>query len=196
MTMTKQERQILRELPAVYAIIGLFWWGIYMGSDAYGNIPQWITAMVALLALIAATSGVLVQWFVARRRAAIDFFLKTEADAHMIAAYDKFWAGIRKMRETDIRVFCTSDDEELRKHYFAVRQYLNIHELVAVGIENRMFDKDICYDFWAGVLLRSVEEARPVIEFVRGRRGREQTYQDMIKLYDNWKAREVSAATR
>lgn len=194
--MTAKECQILRELPTIYAIFGLFWWGIYMGSDALGNIPQWITAMVAALALIVATSGVLMQWSVARKRAAIDFFLKTEADAHMIAAYDKFWAGILKMRTMDVTAFCTSEDEEIRQQYFAVRQYLNIHELVAVGIKNGMFDKNTCYDFWSGVLLRSVEEGRPVIDFIRARAGREQTYEEMLRLYQEWKARERKEAAR
>jgi len=150
--------------------------------------------MVAALALIVATSGVLMQWLMARKRAAIDFFLKTEADAHMIAAYDKFWAGIREMRSMDVTAFCTSEDEKIRKHYFAVRQYLNIHELVAVGIKTGMFDKNTCYDFWASVLLRSVEEGRPLIDFVRARAGRELTYDDMLKLYEEWKAREKKAA--
>ena len=194
--MTAKERQILRELGPIYAIFGLFWWGIHMGSDAHGNIPQWITAIVAALALLVAISGVAMQWLVARKRAAIDFFLKTEADAHMIAAYDKFWAGIRQMRSMDVAVFCRSEDEQTRKHYFSIRQYLNIHELVAVGIKNGMFDRDTCYDFWSGVLLRSVEEARPVIDFVRGRPGREMTYHEMMKLYQEWKARERKAASK
>src|SRR5690349_21093001 len=107
--MSRQERQLVLELPLIYGVFGCFWWGIYMGSDAWGSVPQWITALVAALALIVATTGVLVQWFVARKRAAIDFFLKTEADVHMIAAYDKFWAGIRQMRTMEVNTFCTSD---------------------------------------------------------------------------------------
>jgi len=185
-----QERKILRELPTIYATFGLYYWGIYMGSDVYGNIPQWITALTAFLALTVASVSVLVQWSTARKRAAIDFFLKTDADAHMLAAYDKFWAGVAEMRKTPIKDFCTSKEEGIRKQYFAIRQYLNIHELVAVGIKNGMFDGDTCYDFWSGVLLRSVEEARTVIDYVRDRPGREETYQEMMRLYENWKAKE------
>jgi hypothetical protein len=33
---------------------------------------------------------------------------------------------------------------DVRKHYFAVRKYLNVHELMAVGIANGMFDDRTC----------------------------------------------------
>ena len=117
----------------------------------WGNVPQWITAIVAVSAAGVAAVGITIQWRLARRRAAIDFFLKTEADKHLVDAYDEFWAGIRHMRTIAIQDFCTSEKEDVRKHYFAVRKYLNVHELIAVGIKNGMFDDRTCYDFWSRV---------------------------------------------
>jgi hypothetical protein len=50
-------------------------------------------------------------------------------------AYDDFWSGIETIKKMPINDFCTSSDLEVRKYYFAVRKYLNVHELVAIGIK-------------------------------------------------------------
>jgi len=42
--------------------------------------PQWLTAIVAFCALIAAIVSIIIQKGIARKRAAIDFCLKTEMD--------------------------------------------------------------------------------------------------------------------
>src|SRR5262245_48539538 len=114
----------------------------------WGSVPQWITAIVAGLAVAVAAVGIFIQRALARKRAAIDFFLKTEADKHRLDAYDDFWTGVRLMKTVPIDDFCNSAELDVRKHYFAVRRYLNVHELIAVGIKNRMFDHRTCYDFW------------------------------------------------
>lgn len=153
-----------------------------------GNVPQWITAVVAFCAATVAAIGIAIQYRLARRRAAVDFFLKTEADKHLLDAWDEFWAAIRYMETMSIDDFCTREDGEVRKHYFAVRRYLNVHELLAVGIANRMFDNRVCYDFWSGVLVESVEAARPLIDHLRKRPGWEEKYIELDRLYRNWKA--------
>jgi hypothetical protein len=194
---TAQERKILREPPATYVVFGFVAIGVHMASPAtwdWGSVPQWITAIVAVFAVAVAATGIAIQWWLARKRASIDFFLKTEADKDLLDAYDEFHTGVRQMKKMDIELFCTSDDEAIRKHYFAVRKYLNIHELIAVGIKNGMFHDRTCYDFWAGILFRGVEEARPVINHVRGRPGREETYSELERLYTRWKALERKLA--
>jgi hypothetical protein len=162
----------------------------------WGNVPQWITAIVAVSAAGVAAVGITIQWRLARRRAAIDFFLKTEADKHLVDAYDEFWAGIRHMRTIAIQDFCTSEKEDVRKHYFAVRKYLNVHELIAVGIKNGMFDDRTCYDFWSRVLIRCVEAAKPVLTYLRERPGHEATNIELESLYLKWKALEKELARR
>ncbi len=153
-----------------------------------------MTAIVALLAVAVAATGIAIQWWLARKRAAIDFFLKTEADKHLLEAYDEFHAGIDEMNSMNIDVFCTTKDVVIRKHYFALRRYLNIHELIAVGIKNGMFHDRTCYDFWAGILFRGVEAARPVLDHVRGRPGREATCCELETLYTRWKELEQKLA--
>jgi hypothetical protein len=53
-----------------------------------------VTASVAALAIAVAVSSILVQKSVARRRAAIDFFLKTDMDEKVVKAFDDFNAAV------------------------------------------------------------------------------------------------------
>jgi hypothetical protein len=160
---------------------------MHMASDWWGSLPQWITAFVAVFALLVAAVGIAVQRTVARKRAAVDFFIKTEMDQHLLDAYDEFWTGIDCMKTMAISDFRASQDKGVRKHYFSVRKYLNVHELVAVGIKNEMLDRKICFDFWSGVLIRCVEAARPLIDHVRQRPGGQPTYSELETLYREWK---------
>ncbi len=56
----------------------------------WGTVPQWITAVGVGIAIW----GIWSQRSIARKRAAIDVFIKTEMDEKMTEAYDKFHAGL------------------------------------------------------------------------------------------------------
>lgn len=113
----------------------------------YGSVPQWVTAFIAATAGYLAFRSIQSQRGIARRRAAFDLFLKTEADEKMIAAYDHFHDGIAAMGSApSAEAFCTS--EHTRKHYLSIRKYLNVHELVAVGIREEVLDPEVCYSYW------------------------------------------------
>jgi hypothetical protein len=157
-----------------------------MATD-WGSVPQWITAGVAFCALIIAGVGIWMQRHVARQRAAIDFFIKTEMDKHLVDAYDNFWKGIDEMGKMTVSEFYGSKQGSIRDNYFNVRKYLNVHELIAVGIKNKTLDDRICFDFWCDVLLRCVDAARPLIDYVRKQPGHDETYTDLLALYAKWK---------
>jgi len=142
-----------------------------------------------LFALFVAGTGIWFQRHIARQRAAIDFFVKTEMDKHLLGAYDDFWKGIDRMNEMEVGDFYGAKDDD-RKHYFSVRKYLNVHELVAVGIKRGILDEQICYDFWCDVLLRGVDAARPIIDYVRTRPRHRATYDELLVLYRKWRARD------
>jgi len=55
------------------------------------------TAAIAALALIIAINSIRVQRAVARRRAAIDLFMKSEMDPAMLDAYDKYEAALNEL---------------------------------------------------------------------------------------------------
>jgi hypothetical protein len=124
------------------------------------------TAFIASGALFTAIVAICTQTRVARRRAAIDFFLKTDLDHNMLQAHRDYVAAVKKLKlhlaagET-VKVFEETDEENYRH----ILKYLNIHELIAVGIKNRVFDGDVCYNFWADVLIDHAREMKGVIDY-------------------------------
>jgi hypothetical protein len=75
-------------------------------------------------------------------------------------------------------------------HYLAFRDYLNLHELIAVGILNGVFDDNVCYEFWAGELRRAYNDARDLIEHIQTLPGESGSYVKMVKLANRWAARD------
>lgn len=73
----------------------------------------------------------------------------------MPAAYGSFNANIDALKDPIV------DDEACKN----VRDYLNIHELIAVGIDNKVFDERVCYNHWSGVLVRHCKAAERVIAY-------------------------------
>jgi Domain of unknown function (DUF4760) len=124
------------------------------------------TALIASGALITAIVAICKQTQVARRRAAIDFFLKTDLDHNMLEAHRDFRAAVKALKlhlaaGQTVRSF----DEGDEKTYRNILKYLNIHELVAVGIKNRVFDSDVCFNFWGDALVQHADETAAVIAY-------------------------------
>ncbi|MET4180680.1 hypothetical protein ABIB94_002780 [Bradyrhizobium sp. JR7.2] len=115
----------------------------------FGSVPQWVTAPIAATAGYFAFQSIRSQRSIARRRAAFDLFLKTETDEKMLTAYDHFHNGIEAMKlASSVEIFCADPNEQMRKHYLSIRKYLNVHELVAVGIREEVLDPEVCYSYW------------------------------------------------
>lgn len=148
-----------------------------------GSVPQWVTAGIALVAGIIAVLGIQTQRQIARRRAAFDMFLKTEADEKMVDAYDNFHKGLAVLKQCESIV---EFRESHRKEYFLVRNYLNVHELVAVGIKGKVLDPTICYEYWSEVLINNCRDAKPVLDFVLQRDSSATTYRDLEALRAEW----------
>jgi hypothetical protein len=160
----------------------------------FGTIPQWVTAGIAATAGWLAYTSLQSQRVIARRRAAFDMFLKTETDEKMLTAFDKFHAGIQAMRKaSSAEAFCTSEDKETREHYFCIRKYLNIHELIAVGLREEVLDADVCYFYWGDTLTNHYSDAKPVLDFLAKREKNKYTYADLHALNTKWVGRKAKA---
>ncbi|MHC2519015.1 DUF4760 domain-containing protein [Bradyrhizobium diazoefficiens] len=156
----------------------------------WGTAPQWVTALIAATAGVVAVWSIRSQRAIARRRAALDLFLKTETDEKMLTAYDNFHAGINEMKKaTSIEAFCTSD--ETRPQYLYIRKYLNVHELVAVGIREEVLDPEVCYSYWGDTLMNGYGDAKPVLDYVRNRPKNKYTYSDLEELNAKWSMRKA-----
>jgi hypothetical protein len=134
-----------------------------------GSLPQWVTVVVAVFALGTAIVSISIQKGIARKRAAIDFFLKTEMDPDAKKSHDEYKKAIDPLRMivTDKGVMGNSF---ANTDYWAIRNYLNLHELLAVGVLKAVFDKKVCYDFWSGELVLAYIEALPLIKYVQAQK--------------------------
>jgi hypothetical protein len=136
--------------------ITLEWYDRLLPYAPYG------TAFIACGALLIA---IIKQTHVARRRAAIDFFLKTDLDHNMLEAHREYKSAVRELKShlTEGKTVKSFEDGN-DKVYLSILKYLNVHELVAVGIKNRVFDENVCFNFWGDVLVEHADETAAVID--------------------------------
>ena len=103
------------------------------------------TALIVLIAAIIAFGSMWVQMHIARRRASIDFFLKAEMDTTVIDLYNKFKAN------APLIAFVPDPSDLTRSDYNDARAFLNICELIAVGVNKGAFSKSVSEAYWGDV---------------------------------------------
>ena len=122
-----------------------------------GKVAPIVTAAVAALAASVAAFSLRAQVNIARRRAAIDVFLKTEMDQGRLTAYRDYVEGLELSRQHETIDQFRKEDP---KAYWAVRTYLDANELICIGINHKAFDQRVCYGFWYGVLNKARTKRR------------------------------------
>jgi len=151
-----------------------------------GDFAQIFTACIALLAAIIAVISILNQRSIARRRAAIDFFLKTQMDATGIELYNDF-----RRIAPGIAAITSMESFVATPEHSRVRSFLNVCELIAVGINENVFSERVSYAYWGDVLPWSYQAAEPLIKYVRQRQGEgtPSTYRDLERVAKDWAER-------
>jgi hypothetical protein len=183
-------------VPAVLQDSVLFWncCGVPAAAAWYDRLLPYApygTALIASGALVTAIGAILTQTRVARRRAAIDFFLKTDLDHNMLEAHRDYKAAVKELKlhmtaGQTVKSFEASNE----KAYQSILKYLNIHELIAVGIKNRVFDDDVCYGFWADALVQHANETTAVIDYEIESEGTPSAaFMELRKLSVDWNKR-------
>lgn len=87
--------------------------------------------------------------------------------------------------------FVKGDDGLSSDAYLALTGYLNIHELVAVGIKNKVFDKNVCYNFWSDALVDHTNKAQKLIDLESSVEGWEASFLELRKLSVKWEKRNL-----
>jgi hypothetical protein len=125
------------------------------------------TSCIALLAAIVACVSIIIQrntqHSLARKKSAIDFFLKTEMDKYMMEQYGFYMDGIKYLESRTPSDLYTKE----RKKYDAICVYLNIIELMASGIKYKAFDEKICRNFWLHMVVSASSECKTIIDYER-----------------------------
>jgi hypothetical protein len=162
----------------------------WQGSELWSTIAKHsleFSALIVLIAAIVAYRAVRLQQEMARGRAALDFFLKTETDDKVIRLYDEFKRIAPGLREAAF------DDFIFTKECQQVRAFLNVCELIAVGVNEGVLSDRVAFAYWGDVLPESYLAAEPFIRFVRRRPqiGSPQTYAELEILSRKWHQRRI-----
>jgi hypothetical protein len=184
---TDKEKRIFWELCVIYVIYASVVLGAKM--DFLGTVPQWLTAVVAVGALGVALRSIESQREIARKRAAIDFFTRTETDKHTLDQYKAFKNACDKLKE-HLEGKRPLEDFSKTDEYFQIRDYLNVHELMGVGINREVFDDWVCEDFWSGELYRACRDTGPLIEWIQRQPGEAETYIELLEVNQRWRERD------
>src|SRR5262249_56251536 len=93
-----------------------------------------ITAVIALLGVVIAAVSILNQRSIARRRAAIDFFHKTQMDATGIELYNDF-----RRIAPGIAAITSMESFVATPEHSRVRSFLNVWGLISAAVHRNRF---------------------------------------------------------
>lgn len=162
-----------------------WWWLVWCWLLNHGPTAA---ALVALFGVVVAICAICTQRSIARRRATLDLFFKTEMDKAVVDALHDYEASLAKLKDHG-RFYEVED-------YRKLRVYLNIHELVATGIDRKILDETICYDFWSDELVRAYKalitpyDGKTLIDHIRIRENSRERYAQLKKLGKCWEAKD------
>jgi hypothetical protein len=146
------------------------------------------TAAIAAVAVSIAFAAMLLQKDIAKRRAAIDFFLKSEMDPASITAYENF----EKVAANAAQLVAQQGFGKTHPDYAHFRHWLNVCELIAVGVNKDAFSERVALDYWGDVLPTTFNDAKPFITFVRETYKTPESFVDLETLVKRWTEREAS----
>jgi uncharacterized protein DUF4760 len=157
------------------------------------DFAQIVTAAIAFLGALLAAISILNQRNIARRRAAIDFFHRTQMDATGIELYNDF-----RRIAPGIAAITSMESFVATPEHSRVRSFLNVCELISVAINERVFSERVSYAYWGDVLPWSFKAAEPLIQYVRQRpgEGTPSTYRDLERVAKMWAERNAKRQRR
>jgi hypothetical protein len=160
-----------------------FDWIDWPHFEQFTRVAPLGTATIALIAVIIAFASLKSQAKIARKRAAIDFFIRTELDPALREAYHDYVVGLELSKE------CSSIDAFKQiepKKYQAIRTYLDINDLICIGINEKVLHQRVCYGFWYNIIRSSVTEGKEVIDHARAQKGYDGTYDEILRVGNRW----------
>ncbi|MBI1869011.1 MAG: DUF4760 domain-containing protein [Methylocystis sp.] len=151
------------------------------GLKSYG--PGLSPIVIAISALVA-YGAIRTQRDLARKRATLDFFIRTETDSVMLELWNNFAAGVTAFENA-------ADKENFKsaspKEYESIRAYLNILELMACGICEKILDEQMCRNFFVNIVIEYFNKLENFIIILQKEHYCSITYCEFVKLARKWK---------
>jgi hypothetical protein len=165
--------------------LGSMWEWVQAFADTHVTYAPLMTPVVAVGAGCIAIYAVHVQRMIARRRAATDFFLKTEMDDPLLMRFSNFESKVAGLNAA-MTPTTTMAELSAMPDYPFIRSYLNIHELMAVGVRLKVFDKKVCFHYWSNVLVDQCNAADKVIAVARKAPEHRKQFSELVELKNEW----------
>jgi Domain of unknown function (DUF4760) len=108
-------------------------------------------------------------------------------DPESILAYENF----EKAAPNGAQLIAQPGFGKSHPDYGHFRHWLNVGELIAVGVNNHAFSEQVALDYWGDVLPATFDGARDFITFVRTTYNTPESFVDLEKLVNRWRAREA-----
>lgn len=109
-------------------------------------------------------------------------------DSHLLSAHKKYRTGVEVL-EAHLADGKTLEAFTETKEYDDIRDYLNVHELLAVGIHRNVLDDTVSFDFWHRELMRACTKTANLIAHIQTLPGNQKTYVDLVALCQRWEDR-------
>jgi Domain of unknown function (DUF4760) len=161
------------------------WGWVQSFADSHVMYAPLMTPVVAVGAGCIAIYAVHVQRAIARKRAATDFFLKTEMDESLLKRFSDFESKVEALNAA-MTPTTTMAELSVMPDYPSIRSYLNIHELIAVGIRLEVFDRKVCYHYWSNVFVDQCNAAEKVIAVARRAPEHRKQFSELLELKYKW----------
>lgn len=131
------------------------------------------TLTVGVLAAVFAFWGIQSQRGIARRRATLDFIMKSETDGDMIKARLRF---IELSKDVNGLGPWAALDKEKTDEAQKIKLILNEFELIAIGIKRGIIDKQLYCNWFKSGAIKHWDHAEPFVNILRSRTGNNALY--------------------
>src|SRR5262245_7867179 len=120
--------------------------------------------LTGFIAAAIATSGVLSQRAITRRRATLDLIVKVESDHDHIEAHRSF---VRLAKTMEGLAPWAAEDREESKELHSIRRVLNNYELISIGIQRGILDYELFKRWHRTGTVRHWTHAHPFVAALR-----------------------------
>jgi Domain of unknown function (DUF4760) len=126
------------------------WW-----AEEIAKLAPVGTLLTALVAATIALRSLRAQKDIARKRAALDLLMKLATENSLIELRKKAVTALDAYHNKDsMEVFEKTDDNDV------LRAFLELLELLAVGINTKVIDEVVCFDCLSDMLVGAVEATK------------------------------------
>lgn len=144
----------------------------------------WAILLSAILGAVTAIVAVAKHRITTQKQAAINFLLEIKSASNK-ENESCFMELVNKDKLLSILDAKTQVEENVK---LSVRDYLNMYELLGVGISRHVLDENVCKSIIGDTLIKRWKQALPLAKKIRDDSQDDEFFENFEKLADRWKS--------